>query len=245
MKFDAVHINSAPEVLVQEIVKQIETGGLMPGECLPSQRDLAKMFRVGLGSVREAIKVLNVMGYVEVIRGKGTYISKYADQVEHFASNLDKVLDAVSLAELIRAREIIECGAARLAAEVADHDAVERLLELRRKMDEPDNDTFLFYKLDFEFHMAVAEATHNKAIIEIAKILVDRSHEYVGFMDGSLKISKPLNQKSAVASAKEVIDAISRGSGIEAEHHMRVHIHIVDDNIKNAFPSVRLTDLAD
>ncbi len=80
MKFDAIHVRSMPEVLVQKIVARIKSAELKPGSCLPSQRQLAKMFNVGLGTVREAIKILDIMGYLEVIRGKGTFVSKSADE---------------------------------------------------------------------------------------------------------------------------------------------------------------------
>ena len=135
MKFDAIRIHSAPEALVEEIIKQIKTGKLEPGTCLPSQRQLAKMFGVGLGSVREAIKILNVMGYLEVIRGKGTFISNDAATAEKPASPLDKALEAVSLLDLMKAREIVECACARLAAEAADEDGIERLKESTEAME--------------------------------------------------------------------------------------------------------------
>lgn len=71
-------LHSVPEALVQQIVTQIENGDLKRGTCLPSQRELAKMFNVGLGTVREAVKILLVVGYVDVIRGKGTFVSENA-----------------------------------------------------------------------------------------------------------------------------------------------------------------------
>ena len=76
LNFNAVQLKSAPGALAEQIIQQIEAGKLKPGTVLPSQRDLAKMFKVGLGSVREAIKILDVMGYLEVIRGKGTFVSQ-------------------------------------------------------------------------------------------------------------------------------------------------------------------------
>ena len=108
MEFNAIRINSAPDVLVEEIISQIKSDKLKPGDLLPSQRELAKMFNVGLGSVREAIKILAVMGYVDVIRGKGTYISKYPPKDPNQESHLGKALEAMSVAELVKARG--DCG---------------------------------------------------------------------------------------------------------------------------------------
>ena len=73
MKFDAIQISSALEMLAQRIAIEIQSDTLTPASCLPSQRQLAKMFNVGLGTVREAIKTLRALGYLEVIRGKGIF----------------------------------------------------------------------------------------------------------------------------------------------------------------------------
>jgi DNA-binding FadR family transcriptional regulator len=82
VKFDAVRVNSIPEFLVDQIMKQIKSGKRKPGEVLPSQRELERMFGVCLGSIREAIKIIGVMGYLNIIRGKGTIVSKDALSIQ-------------------------------------------------------------------------------------------------------------------------------------------------------------------
>ncbi|SMC94111.1 DNA-binding transcriptional regulator, FadR family [Desulfocicer vacuolatum DSM 3385] len=236
MKFDAVHINSAPELLVKEIIKQIQAGHLTPGDALPSQRALAKMFKVGLGSVREAIKILNVMGYLHVIRGKGTYISETALDTKAHPSKLEKAFEVVSLAELMKAREILECEAAAMASQEGDKEAIAQLRHIGEQMDFNNKNTNFYYRTDFNFHMAVADATHNKAIIELLKILVDKAHEHVGLMDDSLSISMPPNAHTAIITAKNVIEAIAAGDGAKARKEMLDHLNIVKANLHNEFP---------
>ena len=272
MKFDAVHINSAPEILVKEVINQIQSGSLKPGDVLPSQRALAKMFQVGLGSVREAIKILNVMGYVNVIRGKGTYISMTALDMDLNSPQLEKVFEAISLADLMEAREIIECEAARIAAHVREKEALTHLKEIDNRMERslyervsmPNTlssllvgrpmseyrsargayaDTDFFFKIDFKFHMAVAEASHNKAIIQLVKLLVDQAHEHTELMDSSLGISTPFNIHAAVKTAREVIAAIEQRDTDLARDRMQAHLNIVNVNLKNEFPQARSTPM--
>ena len=237
MKFDAIRIHSAPEALVEAIIKQIQSGPIEPGTCLPSQRQLAKMFGVGLGSVREAIKILNVMGYLEVIRGKGTFISKDASTAEKPVSLLDKALEAVSLADLMKAREIVECACARLAAEAADEEGIERLKGTTEAMVASLEERETFYEQDFVFHIAVAEATNNKALLEIVKLLVDRAHNHIGFMKDSLSISMPLNVERAVQTARKITDFIITGDGESASAEMQRHLNIVNWELKKEFLS--------
>ncbi|MCG8689217.1 MAG: FadR family transcriptional regulator [Desulfobacterales bacterium] len=235
MKFNALRINSAPDVLVEEIISKIKAKELKPGEVLPSQRELAKLFNVGLGSVREAIKILDVMGYVNVVRGKGTYITEQMPETKTNETLLEKSLEAMSVADLITARDIVECGAAKLAATNADKENIRILEQLGKDMDESFNDTDTFYRLDFEFHMAVAEASNNKAILEMVKLLVDRSHRHINFMSDSLNIALPFTVDRAVSTAREVIARIKAGDEKGAETTMHKHIHIVYDELDKEF----------
>ena len=235
MKFDAIRIHSAPEALVEEIIKRIRAGKLEPGTCLPSQRQLAKMFGVGLGSVREAVKILNVMGYLEVIRGKGTFISEDASTAEKPVSSLDKALEAVSLADLMKARELVECACARLAAEAADDEGIERLKESTVAMESALEERETFYEQDFVFHITVAEATNNKALLEIVKLLVDRAHNHIGFMKDSLGISMPFNVERAVKTARNITDSIIAGDAERAGSEMHRHLRIVNWELEKEF----------
>ena len=235
MKFDAIHVPSAPEALAEQIAGHIRSGTLAPGTCLPSQRELAKAFRVGLGSVREAIKILNVMGYLEVIRGKGTFIAKDALDSAKGLSPFDKAIEAVSLAELMRAREVVECGAARLAAAQADAENIERLKAVTARMRRDNGSMDAYYQNDFAFHLTVAEASNNPAIYEIVKLLVDKSHHHIGFMNEALGISMPVNVQRCVDTAQKVVSCIEQGFGVKSSEAMREHLNIVGLELQKEF----------
>jgi len=235
LKFNAVRLTSAPGALAEQIKKQIEDGKLKPGTVLPSQRELAKLFKVGLGSVREAIKILDVMGYLEVIRGKGTFVSNDLPNEETPGSNLEKALEAVSLADLMRTREVVECACAGIAATAADRDDVAQLIELTDAMEASFLDTEAYYRIDFNFHLAVAEATHNKVLSEIVKLLVDRAHSHIGFMDDALSISLPFNVEQAVETAREITRNIASGDADLARRHMHQHLNIVKWQLEKKF----------
>jgi GntR family transcriptional repressor for pyruvate dehydrogenase complex len=239
VRFDAIRVHSAPEALAEQIVERIRSGKLTPGTCLPSQRELARVFQVGLGSVREAVKILNVMGYLEVIRGKGTYISSNLSQRINRLSPFDRAMEAVSLAELMRAREVVETGAARLAAQQADTEGIERLREVTTRMGEESADKEAYYRNDYAFHLAVAEASDNPAIFEIVKLLVDKSLHHIDFMNESLGISMPDNVDRCVNTAKKVVFFIERRDDSESENAMREHLNVVNLELNKEFLDVR------
>ncbi len=235
MRFEAVRIHSAPEMLVEQILKQVKSGTLEPGARMPSQRELAQQFDVGLGTVRESIKILNAMGYLEVVRGKGTYIARELPSDTQSDSRFHKALEAVSLAELMQTREIVECGAARVAAELGDPERVARLKEVLEALRNAARDNQVFYPVDFDFHIALAEATGNEVIAEIVKLLVDKAHHYIEFMGGSLKTFEGVNVERAIATARQVVEAVAERDGERAAAAMHEHLNIINFELEKEF----------
>lgn len=235
IRFDAIQVHSAPEALARQIIERIRSGMLAPGTCLPSQRELARLFQVGLGSVREAVKILNVMGYLEVVPGRGTFISENGSNQRSGSSALDQMIKAVSLSELMKAREVVECGAARMAAERADEENFQALKEITARMDPRCRIKEDYYRNDFAFHIAVAEASNNPAISEIVKLLVDKSHHHIEFMNEALGISMAANAENCVNTAKRVVFHIERGNGPESSRAMREHLNIVNCELEKEF----------
>ena len=116
--------------IYQDIVAQIQgllgDGRLKPGHQLPSERELSELFQVSRASVREAIRALESMGFVEIRSGEGTYV---ASTVESLLSPLAFAIrqrrDAFR--EIFEARRILEPEIAALAAERANPSEVQRL----------------------------------------------------------------------------------------------------------------------
>jgi len=231
MKFDAIRIHSAPQALAQQIVDSIGSGKLRPGSRLPSQRELAKAFEVGLGSVREAVKILDVLGYLQVLPGKGTFVPDQGPKQMEVNFPANQATAAASLSELMAARKVVECGAARLAAQQQDKASVKRLKTITSRMKRESDDIDAYYRNDFAFHLAVAKASHNSVILEIAKMLVEKSHHHIGFMNEGLGISMPENVDRCLNTAQNVVACIARGHGQQASRAMEAHLGIVNVEI--------------
>ena len=74
MDFRSVLVTRSYEQVVQQIRGRIRSGMLVPGQRLPTERELADSFGVSRGVIREALKVLGSMGLVESRQGSGTYV---------------------------------------------------------------------------------------------------------------------------------------------------------------------------
>jgi GntR family transcriptional regulator, transcriptional repressor for pyruvate dehydrogenase complex len=243
IQFDAIRTSSAPEMLVQEILKRIKCDELKPGTRLPSQRKLSENFKVGLSTVREAVKSLHVMGYLDVIQGKGTFISENIPQTNQSPSGLEGILEAVSLHDLMQAREIIECEAVKLAAKTAD---IEQMNMLERKLkqmvqhveaNKENSDKALeIYHPDFEFHLSIAEISNNQAMYEIIKLLVEKiQNNHTRFMSETLRNQTKENIQKAFETLQQVYFWITQRDGEKAARAMRDHLNIVNFELDKEF----------
>ena len=71
---------SAVDLVIDSIKSILIHKKILPGDLLPSEQALAESLGVGRGSVREALKILDAFGIVEIIHGDGTYIATSANK---------------------------------------------------------------------------------------------------------------------------------------------------------------------
>ncbi|HEX4554900.1 MAG TPA: FCD domain-containing protein [Xanthobacteraceae bacterium] len=140
---------------------------LKPGDFLGTEKDLAARHGVSRIVARDALRTLEALGIVEIRMGKGGGARVARGNPRLFAEALAVQLDltGVSAGEILDAQRAVECMAAELAAEnatAADHERIKRLLaEAERKIDDVDAYTLS----SREFHLAIAEASHNRVLV--------------------------------------------------------------------------------
>jgi GntR family transcriptional repressor for pyruvate dehydrogenase complex len=222
-KFKTIQKSSTPEIIINEIIQHIKSGELKPGNKLPTERDMTQMFGVGRSSIREAIKGLVLSGYLESSQGKGTFIRKDLPVNDLTLTNLQHALAAEQIIELMELREIIECNAVKLAAERASSEDLRRIHEALERMQACKADIQKFYDPDFDFHVAIAEATHNEMICETMKQIIEKSHEYYEkFMPDRL-----CPPEQAILTARQIVSCIEDGEAEKASHCMKAHLDLV------------------
>lgn len=231
MVFESIRRNSAPEMVVEQILARLKEGTLKPGQKLPSQREMAQLFGVGRSSVREALNALTVMGYLEVQQGKGTFIRQSLPSVDFATDRLNAALNAVSLLDLMEARELLECKSVELAAERAGQDHIRRMKAALAKARESLGDYPAFLKADLEFHLSLAEATENGAICEMMRLLAEKVLEHHRRLR-TARLSTDYRRLS-VESADMVVSHLEKGQGRQAAQWMRDHLNAIKNELKD------------
>jgi DNA-binding FadR family transcriptional regulator len=212
-----------PRRLYRQIADQIRSlvrsGEYTAGQRLPPERDLARQLGVSRPSVREALIALEVEGLVEVRIGSGIYVVGAGN------SHGDEVQAASGPFELLRARWIIEGECAALAAKSAKKEhivAIEDALAQMQRIMETDKVQPL--AADRLFHLRVAEATGNGALVAVLKMLWE---ERMGPLFSQLEhhYDTPELWVAAIAEHRNVLKAIVARDADAARAAMQKHLN--------------------
>ena len=159
-----VRLGNAFEDTVARLLETIRLGVLAPGESLPPERELATRLGVSRDTVREAIKSLADAGYLVSRRGRygGTFLADDLPTPRADAIRFDRA----DIDDALRLREILEVGAARMAAG-RTLTATERETLWSRLCDVRGADPEDYRRLDSRLHLAIAEAAGAPSLVPL------------------------------------------------------------------------------
>jgi len=151
--------------VAERIKELVHEGAYPPGSRLPGERDLAEDLGVIRVTIREAQIALEAIGMLDIRVGSGVYVLRKS-------SDDANAMPDVGAFELTEARSAIESEAAALAAATITDDELDQLDEIVEKMAaESDSESPLEADADREFHLMIAGATKNKAMLETVERL--------------------------------------------------------------------------
>jgi GntR family transcriptional regulator, transcriptional repressor for pyruvate dehydrogenase complex len=212
------------EQVAEQLLGQIGSRHLRPGDALPSERELTENFAVGRSSIREALRMLESQGLITSVNG-GAFV--VADAANPLNSSLQLVfaLDSeTGVHDLFELRRIIDCEAAALAAERRTDEQLEEMALAIAAMEAtlPAHDEAVVLA-DLRFHLAIAEATGNRLILysmQAARDVVRQALEQV--------VNVPRSPESAIVEHRTVLEAVTERNSDWARTAMRDHLQRVE-----------------
>lgn len=155
---------SASDRTIDAIVSLIGGGELAPATRLPPENELASLVGVSRGSLREAVRVLDYLGIVDVRVGDGTYVTELdGANLLRGLGLLGQVANESTALEIFEIRRILESSAAAIAAtRITDEQLSTLEAHLAELRSEKDSERFV--QLDLEFHDLIAAATGNVSL---------------------------------------------------------------------------------
>lgn len=165
----------ASQVIYDQICQKIFSGELKPGDRLPSERCLAEQFQRSRPSVREALRMLQQDGFLEIVVGSAGGAVIRGISLETVGDPLKKIVNCgvINLNELVEYRHINDRACARLAAVHHTDEDVSKIQEILDNAKANINDPLSFQKYDIAFHNALAVASHNHLAMLINDVVVE------------------------------------------------------------------------
>lgn len=219
--------------IVQQVearmLELIEDGTYKPGEKLPSEKDFCQQLNVGRGTVREAFRLLQARGYVEVKPGRGAFVAERIPDhntgaVEWLFQNEHELLDAIEI------RRELEPLAARRMAERGSDEAIRKLKALHDSLMAAvqAQDTTRIAQLDEDFHSAILEGTESHLLISINQQIIRGMKTF-----RSKTFQVPQNILNVVEPHTRIMQTIQERDGKGAESAMRAHLDKVQEDLRN------------
>jgi GntR family transcriptional repressor for pyruvate dehydrogenase complex len=218
-KIRRVNKVSISEDIAQQILDLISNGNLVPGQRLPSERELCKNFGAARSSLREALRGLSMIGVLTARVGEGTSVAadggKFLGKVMEWRLITEKH-DIVNLLEVRIALEGV--AATNMALNGTDAD-IAKLSTLLAKMKSAVNDKKQFAAYDLEFHVTIAKASGNSLLFDLISMI--RNQLVRALEKLLLPHVRPITYKEHAA----IVHAIERRDPEKARDAMYAHLH--------------------
>lgn len=216
------------DLIVEQIDEMIVSKKLKPGQMLSSERELVNELQVSRASLREALRILESMGVIEIKPGRGIFVT---DLTNSLFAPFEVWLEShrESLLEQFEVRMVIEPDAAYFAAQRASPALI---LEMKRSLEhfircKRDNDTAGMIAHDSGFHNLIAQATNNRTLSVLMETI---TNSLLCGWKATLHI--PSRVEDTVQEHAGILDAIESGSADEASRMMKAHLKNALDDLK-------------
>jgi GntR family transcriptional repressor for pyruvate dehydrogenase complex len=209
------------EQVAHNLIECIDDNILKPGDTLPSSAELADRFNVSRPVVREALKVLEARGMIEISNGKKPIVKPIT--TEPLVGFFDRVVkvEREALKEFMEIRMGLEIQSAKLAAQRRTPQQLEQLQAVITAMRQNLHDLETFTDLDVEFHLLIANASHNAMMVRLLKSIRETLRLTVG---EGLRLRVTGKQIESVQKGHEaILRAIEHGDSDQAGKAMHSH----------------------
>lgn len=228
--FNEVRPKKAALEIISQVRQAILTGRLKPGDRLPAERDLIASFGVSKNTMREALRVLEVMGFLTIRQGPGGGAEVMAPDMRTTQDSIANFLhfQNTSITDLSEARRVVEPYLARLAAGRLRQDELERLESLNQscRLILARGESLVGCADEVNFHRILAQVSENPVLILITDLVNSL------LADSKVHLRPGLEFSRRVLTAHErILDALKARDGERAAQEMLSHIEEVEGEL--------------
>ncbi len=210
--------------IVAELRRAILSEELKPGDRLPPESELVRLFGVGRSTIREAMRAMAQLGLVRIQQGRGTFVQPNAKEVLLSANPGRPNLVNLPDDQIHEVRSIIEGEMAALAAERAREEDLERMATLIDRMRREANEPQKFLVSDMNFHLALAHAARNQLLEQFLFFAYELFEQVTGPV-----LQAASARERAIWFYQELWDAVSQKDCASARHLMLDYLLLLQE----------------
>lgn len=231
--FSPIITKKASEVIYDQIRSKIMSGSLKPGDKLPSERTLMDMMQRSRPTIREALRMLEKAGLVQIIPGGGAVVREPSIlSVQQPLENI-MALQSVSAMELFEYRFYIEEATAAWSAQRRTQEDLAALRECIEASKKAVDDFDVFLKLDVQFHSLIAQASYNRLAVVMERVVHNIVLDMlsIAFSSKSKERRHEINL-NVIRDNQRIYDAIEKQDSELAQKEIRRNLKLfLEDNI--------------
>jgi GntR family transcriptional repressor for pyruvate dehydrogenase complex len=214
--------------IVEQMIALIKDGRLKPGDSLPSEREIAQQMGVSRPPLREALKTLECLGFIEIKQRRKSIVKSVADF--SFQNPLAKVIqgDDVMVVQLLKVRKILESWAASEASRLATEENIRTLEAVYRELERDFQDDELGVDADVRFHLSIYQATQNTVLSHIASTLLALLHQ-TQRVTRQVMFQEKMNKERLLQQHAAILAAIRERSPERASEAILTHLDFAEN----------------
>ena len=213
--------------VIEKVKKMILSGELKPGEKLPPEREFAEELEVSRNSVREAIRIMDMMGIVSSQQGSGNYVTCEFQKSIPETMAMMFAMDQVNDKQISQVRYSLEVLAFTLALDRVREEDLAKMEECVEKLDK-NGDSKNNATLDKIIHYTLARASGNQLLIDILEACSGVFDIFIE--DMRYGILKNENRKTELNEChRHLVDALREGDREKGLQALRWHFEMIDE----------------
>jgi len=212
-----------------EIEKSILQKKFLPGDKLPTEKEMCEMFGVSRTALREALQMLSIQGLITIRKGSGIYVSEYhsSNAVKTMSRYLQMNLNSELIIQVVEVRKVFEPQIAWMAAQNRNEDDVKFLEKnLHELINSDQYDSVHQGQIDQNFHLKICETTKNPIIA----LQMDPIFQLMPRIRTIVYSTVDMALSEAVAFHQKIFDAIRDQDAEGAKEAMMGHLAVAEEH---------------
>jgi DNA-binding FadR family transcriptional regulator len=229
--FKPLENKRAFEKISSRIKQLVFNGTLKPGDKLPSELQLADQFNVGRQTIREALRLLELSGFISIQRGgsggasiQNTILTKVSQSL------IDAIqMENITIDELTSARLEIEMIVLKQVVSQANGSDIKKLQENIQRAKYKIATGFQAFKENIDFHSLLAKSSGNQVFVIVVQSIMAVVADFLSRLEPSLEHSRLV-----VHDHEDILDAIVRRDIKEAMRLLENHLLTINDRLQKS-----------